>query len=58
MYGIAYSAIDTRSPSACPQRRSIPIDSKQVEAVMGADGNSASELLQLLYAFINSDAYT
>ena len=34
------------------------MDSKQVEAVMAADGEAASDLLQLLYAFINSDAYT
>jgi hypothetical protein len=28
-----------------------------VEAVMAAEGEAAAEVLQLLYAFINSDAY-
>jgi hypothetical protein len=45
-------------PSPCMQRRSIPVDSQLVEAVITAEGDAASDLLQLLYAFINSDAYT
>lgn len=41
-----------------PQRRDIPIESRQVEAVISAEGDAASDMLQLLYAFINSDAFT
>lgn len=40
------------------KRRNIPVEPRLVEAVMLAEGDAASEVLQLLYAFINSDAYT
>jgi hypothetical protein len=39
------------------QRRSIPVEAHQVEAVMAAEDDAASDLLQLLYAFLNSDAF-
>lgn len=45
-------------PPPLPQRRDIPIESRQVEAVISAEGDAASDMLQLLYAFINSDAFT
>jgi hypothetical protein len=47
-----------RAPLCCAsQRRGVPVDARQVEAVMAAEGDAAAELLQLLYGFINSDAF-
>jgi hypothetical protein len=39
------------------QRRDIPVDQQMIEAVINAEGEAASEVLQTLYTFINSDAY-
>lgn len=39
------------------QKRNIPIDQQQIEAIINAEGDAASEVLQAIYSFINSDAY-
>jgi hypothetical protein len=39
------------------QRRDIPIEQQQIEAIINADGDAASEVLQAIYSFINSEAY-
>lgn len=49
--------------AACPatccvlQRRDIPIDEQQIEAIILAEDDAASDVLQAIYAFISSDAY-
>lgn len=35
----------------------MPIDQQQIEAVITAEDDAASDVLQTIYAFINSDAY-
>ena len=39
------------------QRRDIPVEPALMEAVMTAEGDAASEMLQQIYAYINSDAF-
>ena len=41
----------------CPQKRNMPIDQQQIESVITAEDDAASDVLQTIYAFINSDAY-
>ena len=56
-----FCAPDRQNPlptsTATIQRRCVPVEPRHVEAVIAAEGDAAAELLQLLYAFINSDAY-
>uniref|UniRef100_A0A383WH49 Calponin-homology (CH) domain-containing protein n=1 Tax=Tetradesmus obliquus TaxID=3088 RepID=A0A383WH49_TETOB len=39
------------------KKRNIPIEQQQVEAIINAEGDAASEVLQAVYSFINSEAY-
>lgn len=39
------------------QKRTIPVDQQQIEAVICADDDAASDVLQSIYSFLNSDAY-
>lgn len=41
----------------CLQKRNIPIDLQQIEAVITAEDDAASDVLQTIFSFINSDAY-
>lgn len=35
----------------------MPVDQQQIEAVITAEDDAASDVLQNIYSFINSDAY-
>ena len=39
------------------QRKRIPIDRGQIEAVIAADGDAAVEVLQAIFTFIHSPSY-
>lgn len=42
----------------CPQqKRNIPVDQQQIESVISAEDDAASDVLQSIYSFINSEAY-
>lgn len=42
---------------SCVQRRDIPIDQQQIDAIILAEDDAASDVLQAIYGFISSDAY-
>jgi hypothetical protein len=48
---------NTAARRGVQQRRAIPIDQQQIEAIMTAEDDAASDALQAIYAFISSDAY-
>lgn len=39
------------------QKRDIPIDQQQIQAIINAEDDAASDVLQSIYSFIHSDAY-
>ena len=41
----------------CLQKKGIPIEQSQVDAVIAAEGEAAVEMLQAIYAFIQSPGY-
>jgi hypothetical protein len=47
----------TDADTAYSQRRNIPVDQQQIEAVINAEDDAATDVLQYIYSFINSDAY-
>lgn len=39
------------------QRKRIPVERGQIEAVMAAEGDAALEVLQTIFTFIHSPSY-
>lgn len=51
------SSANSTAAGCLLQKRNIPIEQQQVEAIINAEGDAASEVLQAIYSFINSEAY-